>query len=143
MPNHLQNPSFPAAEDNIGKLKGWLLEKFAEAAFNKDGVFPAMSRPAAYIHLKEGAVPRARHNLIPVLFHFKEPVRQALWKNVEKGIIAPVPVGMPTNWCSTMAITAKKNENYLNSQCKQETHHTGSPFQLALQVPPRTKNKQS
>ena len=28
---------------------------------------------------------------------------------------------------------------HLNSQCKRETHHTGSPFQLALQVSPRTK----
>ena len=41
----------------------------------------------------------------------------------------------------------KKNGNprrkidyqHLNSQCKQETHHTGSPFQLALQMLPRTK----
>ena len=30
---------------------------------------------------------------------------------------------------------------YLNSQCKRETHHTSSPFQLALQVPPNTKKK--
>ena len=28
---------------------------------------------------------------------------------------------------------------YLNSQCKRETHHTASPFQLAMQVPPNTK----
>ena len=48
---------------------------------------------------------------------------------------------------STMVITAKKNGKprwtvdyqHLNSQCKCETHHTSSPFQLALQVPPNTK----
>ena len=104
-----------------------------------------MSGPAAHIHLKEVAVLKARHNPIPVPFHFKEPVRQALWKDVERGIIAPVPMGMPTDWCNTMVITAKKNGNpqrtvdyqHLNSQCKQVTHHTGSPFQLVLQVPPR------
>ena len=28
---------------------------------------------------------------------------------------------------------------HLNSQCKRETHHTSSPFQLSLQVPPNTK----
>ena len=28
---------------------------------------------------------------------------------------------------------------HLNSQCKWETHHTGSPFQLTLQVPPKQK----
>ena len=46
-----------------------------------------------------------------------------------------------------MVITAKKNGKpwrtidyqHLNSQCKRETHHTGSPFQLALQVPPNQK----
>ena len=147
LPNRPKDPPYPATENNIGKLKNWLLEKFAKTAFNKDGIFPAMSGPAAHIHLKEGAVPKARHSPIPVPFHFKEPVRQALWNDVERGIIAPVPVGMPTDWCSTMVITAKKNGNprrtidyqHLNSQCKRETHHTGSPFQLALQVPPRTK----
>ena len=46
-----------------------------------------------------------------------------------------------------MVITTKKDGwprhtidyQYLNSQCKQETHHTVSPFQLAMQVPPNTK----
>ena len=54
---------------------------------------------------------------------------------------------MPTDWCSTMVITAKKNGKprrtidyqHLNSQCKRETHYTGSPFQLALQVSPKQK----
>ena len=91
-----QNSPFSATEDNIGKLKRWLLERFAKTAFNKDGVFPAMSGPTAHIHLKEGTVPKARHNPIPVPFNFKEPVRQAIWKDVERGIIVPVPVGMPT-----------------------------------------------
>ena len=46
-----------------------------------------------------------------------------------------------------MVITAKKNGKprktidyqHLNSQCKWETHHMGSLFQLALQVPPNQK----
>ena len=54
---------------------------------------------------------------------------------------------MSPNWCSSMVKTAKENDNpwrtidyqHLNSQCKWEIHQTGSPFQLALQVPPRTK----
>ena len=108
-----------------------------------------MSGPAAHIYLKEGAVPKARHNQIPVPFHFKEPEGQALWEDVKRGIITPVPVGMPTDWCSTMVITAKKNGkprrtiNYqhLDSQCKRETHYMGSPFQLALQVPPNQKKR--
>ena len=46
-----------------------------------------------------------------------------------------------------MIITAKKNGKprrtidyqHLNSPCKRETHHTGSLFQLALQVLPKQK----
>ena len=97
-----------------------------------------MSGHAAYIHFKERAVPKARHNPIPVPFHFKEPVKQVLWKDIEKSVIAPVSVGMPTDWCCTIVLTAKKNGNpwrivhyqHLNSQCKWETHHTGLSFHL-------------
>ena len=98
-----------------------------------------MSGSAAQIHLKEGAVPKARDRPIPMPFHFKEPVRQALWEDVKSGIITPVPVGIPTDWCSTMVITSEKNGKlrrtidyqHLNPQCDQENHHTGSQFQLA------------
>ena len=99
---------FPSTEQNIPRLKEWLLQHFTSISFRKNGEFPPMSGPAAHIHLKEGAVPKARHNLIPVPFHFKEPVRQALWEEVKRGIITPVPIGMPTDWCSTMVITIKK-----------------------------------
>ena len=59
LPNRPPNLPFPATEDNIGKLKSWLPEKFAKTTFNKDGIFPAMSGPAAHIHLKEGTIPKA------------------------------------------------------------------------------------
>ena len=129
------------------KLKEWLLERFATMVFNSSGKFPAMSGPPAHIHLKEGSTPKARHNPIPVPYHYKEQVKEALWEDVKRGIISPVPIGTPTDWCSTMVITAKKNGKprrtvdyqHLNSQCKRETHHTSSPFQLSLQVPPKTK----
>lgn len=68
---------------------------------------PFMSDPAAHIHLKEGAIPKARQGTVP--FHFKELVKQDIWKDIERSIIAPVPVGMLTDWCSTMVINAKKN----------------------------------
>ena len=137
---------FLPTEQNIPWLK-LLLQHFANTSFRKNGEFPPMSGPAAHIHLKEGAVPKARHNPIPVPFHFKEPVRQALWEDMKRGIITPVPVDMPTDWCRTMVITAKKNGKpqrtidyqHLHSQCIWETHHTGSLFQLTLQVLPNQK----
>ena len=79
------------------------------------------------------------------LFTLKEPVRQALWEDMKRGIITPVPVGMLTDWSSTIVITAKKNGkpqrtiDCQHSQCKWETHYTRSPFQLSLQVPPKQK----
>ena len=138
---------FRPIEQNITKLKQWLVENFADTAFSREAPFPAMSGPPAHIHLKENPIPKAKHNPIPIPLHFKEKVKELLDKDVERGIISPVPIGTPTNWCSTMVITAKKNGTprrtidyqYLNSQCKRETHHTSSPFHLALQVPKGTK----
>ena len=100
---------FLPTEQNIHRLKNWLLEHFAEIAFKNNGEYPPISGPATCIHLKEGAVPKARHSPVPVPFHLKEPVRQALWEDVKRGIITLVPFSMPTDWCSTMVITAKKN----------------------------------
>ena len=137
LPTRPQKLPFLPTEQNIPRLKEWLLQHFTNTSFRKNREFPPMSGSTAHIHLKEGAVPKARHNPITVPFHFKEPVRQALWEDVKRGIITPVPISMPTDWCSTMVITAKKNDKprrtidyqHLNSQCKRETHHMGSPFQ--------------
>ena len=69
-------------------------------------------------------------------------------QDIKRGILKQVPIGTPTDWCSTMVITTKKKDGrprrtidyqYLNSQYKRETHYTASPFQLAMQVPPNTK----
>ena len=106
-----------------------------------------MSGKPAHIHLKQEAVPKAKHRHIPVPYHLKEPVRQALMQDIERSLSKQVPIGTPTDWCSTMGITTKKDGRsrrtidyqYLNSQCKQQTHHTASPFQQAMQVPPNTK----
>ena len=65
---------------------------------------------------------------------------------MEMGVIAPVPIGMATEWCSTMIIAAKKDGRprrtvdlqHLNDQSMRETHHCESPFNLACQVPPST-----
>ena len=101
LPTHPKKLPFPPTVQNIPRLKEWLLQHFTSTSFRKKGEFPPMSGP-------EGAVPKVRHNPIPVPFHFKEPVKQGLWEDVKRGIITPVPVGMPTDWCSTMVITAKK-----------------------------------
>ena len=151
-PNKLKfyNPKTPPylpTSENIQNLKKCLLDQFATTMFNKSRKFPAMSGPPAHIHLKDGAIPKAKHNPISVPCHYREEVKKAPGDNFERGIITLIPIGTSTDWCSTMVITAKKNGKprrtmdyqHLNSQCKQETHHTSSPLQLSLQVPPNTK----
>ena len=73
----------------------------------------------------------------------KDAVKRALDEDVRRGIIVPVPIGTPTEWCSTMVVTSKKDGRprmtvdfqSLNYQCMMETHHQGSYFHLAMQVP--------
>ena len=68
-------------------------------------------------------------------------------KKKKKGIIEPVPIGEPVEWCAQMVVIPKKDGRprrtvdlqKLNAQCARETHHCQSSFQLACQVPPQTK----
>ena len=107
-----KNSPFPPTKQKIDRPKYWLLKHFAKTAFKNNRVFPLVSGPAADTHLKEGAVPKARHKPIPVSFHFKEPVRQAFWEDMKKDIITPLPAGMSTDRSSTMVITAKKKKKW-------------------------------
>jgi len=67
--------------------------------------------------------------------------------DVLRGIIEPVPVGTPVDWCTAMVITPKKNGSirhtvdfqHLNRYCEREAHHCPSSFQLACQVPSTKK----
>ena len=138
---------FEPTPENIPKLKQFIIDKFNTSAFNKSAPFPAMSTEPAHIHLKNDAVPFARHSSIPVPHHWKAKIKEGLDRDVEKGIIKPVEIGTPVEWCSPMVIVTKKDGTprrtvdlqRLNSQCLRETHHSQSPFQLASQVPPNTK----
>ena len=137
----------PPLEENIPKLEQYLRGKFRGTAFNRTAPFPAMFMPPAHIHLNETAKPYASHTFIPIPFHWKKEVKESLDRDVERGIIAPVPIGTPVEWCSPMIVRAKKNGKprttidlqHLNSQCSRETHHCQSPFLAACQVPPDTK----
>ena len=147
LPTRPATTPYPAIPENIPKLKQWLLREFKETAFSKvgkDGKFPHLQGPPAHVHLKSCATPKARHTPIPVPFHLKSEVKKALDDDVARGIITPVPLGTPTEWCSTMVVQSKKDGRprrtidyqNLNDQCMRETHPQQSPFHLAMQVPP-------
>ena len=63
------------------------------------------------------------------------------------GIITPVSIGTPIEWCSPMVVTSKKvgtlqktvHLQHLNAQCFSKTHHTQSPFQAASSIPLNTQ----
>ena len=147
LPSRPATLPFEPTEENVPKLKQYLLDQFSQTTFNRDGPFPSMDTKPAHIHLKADATPHARHNPIPVPFHLKETIKKSLDDDVKRGIITPVPIGTPVEWCTTMVTATKKNGSIrrtvdlqqLNAQSKRETHHCPSPFQLACQVPSNTK----
>ena len=81
---------YPANEENIPKLKQFLIDQFKTTAFNKSTPFPAMVSSPAHIHLKADAKPHVRHKPIPIPYHWKKQVKADLDAGVERGIIAPV-----------------------------------------------------
>ena len=72
--NYPKTLPFQAACENMDKLKEWLLDQFARTVFNNIMKFLALSGCPAQLHLKGGSISKARHNLIPVPYHFKEQV---------------------------------------------------------------------
>ena len=100
---------FPATIENVDRLKQFILDAFDSSAFNTSAPFPVITGPPGHIHLREGAVPYARHVPIPVPFHLRDATKKGLDSDTERGVIKPVPVGTPTDWCSTMVVVPKKN----------------------------------
>ena len=138
---------FAATDGNIPKLKQHLIDKFEKTVFSRGSPFRTMNCTPAHIHLKDDAIPYAVHTPYSIPIHWRDEVKRLLDRDVEDGIIEPVPIGDPVRWCSPMVVTAKADGNprrvvdyqNLNKQCLRETHHCASPFQLASQVPSHTK----
>ena len=83
---------FPATEENIPKFEEYLIKQFKSSAFNKDPPFPKMNAPPAKIHLKPNSKPHAQHTPIPVPHHWKKQVKESLDQDVEREIIAKIPI---------------------------------------------------
>ena len=123
---------YPPTPENIPKLKTYLLEQFRNTTFNNKSSFPAMNSKPAHIHLNPSAKPNARHTPIPILIRWKQVIKDSLDRDVDRGIITPVPVGTPVEWCSPVVVITKKDGTprktvdlrHLNAQCLHETHHT-------------------
>ena len=95
---------YPPVESNVPKLRQYIVEKFKDSAFDRSAPFPKMNTKQGHIYLKPDAVPHAVYSPIPVPHHEKERVKALLDQYVERGIIAPVPLGTPVVWCAAMVL---------------------------------------
>ena len=90
---------YAPTEENIDKLKEWLIDRFSDTVFNDSRKpFPAMDCKPHHIHIKDNAPPFAVHSPIPIAHHWRNDVKELLDKYVETGIVTRVEVGEPVDW---------------------------------------------
>ena len=138
-----------ATEDNVPKLKKFLLDYYGSSTFNicEHQPLPMMDGPPMELMIDREAKPVAYHTPLPIPIHWHEEVKKSIDRDVRLGVIEPVPVGEPVTWCHRMVVCAKKNGKPrrtvdlqgLNAYATRETHHTMSPFHQARSVPAGTK----
>ena len=138
---------FEPSVKNIPKLKQYLLDCFADSAFNTEPPFPKLSTPPAHIHLRpDHIIPKPAYWPATVAEHWTDAVKQSIDKDVKAGILTKVPFNEPTTWCARMVVVPKKDGRprrtvdyqRLNSQCIREPNHGESPFHTARRIPPQT-----
>ena len=144
-PNKL--PFDPTPENN-GKMREWLLERYASSTFNTcpHRPLPCMTGPPIEIHLDESATPRTCNKPANVPLHWQQRVYEDLLRDEALGVIERVPYGVPVTWCHHMVVTRKNDGtprrtvdlSPLNKFCKRETYPSESPFHLARRVPGKT-----
>ena len=107
-----------------------------------------MSGPAIKIQIDKDANPKAFHTPAIIPIHWQEKVHSDLFRDVDLGVIEPVPCGEPVSWCHRMVITKKQDGSPrrtvdlspLNKHCKRETFSTESPFHIIRRIPQSTWN---
>ena len=136
---------YPPTEENRDKLQSFLLDYYASSTFNTCPHQPLtlMDVPPMRLMVDPNATPIAHHKAIPVPLHWQDEVKASLDRDVQLGVLEPVPVGEPVTWCHRMVVCSKKDGSSrrtvdfqaLNKHATRETHHTQSPFHQARSVP--------
>ena len=132
---------FNPTEENIPKLKVWLLNCFADTAFTQSNL-PIMSSEKQHLHIDTDATPVATHSPLPIPHHWRNEVKQILDNYVKTGIIKCVEVGEATDWCSRMVVLTNRDQSpritvdftELNKHLKRETHHVPYPFHAIIDL---------
>ena len=102
---------FEACKENVGRMKDWLLQRYANSTFNKcqHHQLPAMEGPPLKFHIDPQAIPIKLHKPAPVPLHWQEQVEEELNRDVALGVLERVPHGEPTEWCFRMVMTRKQD----------------------------------
>ena len=142
-------PPFQITEGNTAQVQQWFLTQYAASAFNNcvHQPLPLMTGlPPLRILLKDNVTPHALHRPATIPLHWLDKVKQDLFRDIDLGVIEPVPQNTPTTWCARMHIVGKKTGDprrvvdlrNLNSATIRQTHHTEPRFSQATSVPPNT-----
>ena len=102
----------PPTEENIPKLKEWIVNYYSSSSFNccSNQALPFVTNsPPMILHVDPKARPVAAHKPAPVPLHWQRAVKEGLDQDVELGVIEKVAVDEPTDWCSRMVVCAKKD----------------------------------
>ena len=136
---------FAPMEQNVDKMKLWLLNRFSSSTFNRcpHQPLPMMKGEPIKIHIDPNATPKPVYTAATVPIHWRDEVQAQLNQDVALGIIEPVPPGIPTTWQARMHVVAKHDGTprrtvdlrVLNTHCKRETHHVVPPYKQARSVP--------
>ncbi|XP_077359925.1 uncharacterized protein LOC144005545 [Festucalex cinctus] len=139
---------FPCTPENNGRMKAWLLNRYASSTFNTcpHRPLPCMDGPPIEIHVDPAATPKACHTAATIPLHWQQQVYDDLLRDEALGVIERVPYGDPVTWCHRMVVTRKHDGSPrrtvdlspLNKFCQRETFATESPFRLARRIPKGT-----
>ena len=136
---------FAPLEENVDKMKAWLLDRFSSSIFNicPHQQLPMMKTEPIRIHIDPDATPKPVYTAATVPIHWRKEVSEQLKQDVDMGVIEPVPPGVPTTWQARMQVVAKPDGSprraidfrTLNMHCQRETQHVVPPYKQARLVP--------
>ena len=107
-------PVLPCAptKENLPIMKKYILDRYASSAFNtcQHQPLPLMRSSAPLkLYVDPDAKPVAVHTPAQIPLHWREAVKKGLDRDVQLGVLEPVPVNEPVTWCSRMVVTPKAN----------------------------------
>ena len=148
LPPRLASLPFPCTQENIPKMKDFLLDYYKFSVFNNqsEDPLPEMAGPPLEIHIEETATPFVCHKPTPVPIHWDEQFHQDLIKDVKKDVLEMVPHGEPVTHCHKVVLKRKPDGSFrrtvdyspLNRHCTRETHSMEAPVIVARRVPRKT-----